>query len=525
MGFSRKDGHTSPFKTLYQTIRDNRGHRYVTHSLTKNGPPDDLEYHSKAPVVTKEELRGWYGYSFACEPFSVSALGVFIPIILESLAAEAGYELDQHTPCKTSIPKYSCAIKIGDTFIGTNSFSLYVRALSVAIQALVFVGCGAIADHGRWRKALLLLFAILGSFSGMLFPLVYKPSLWWLAVILSVITSVCFGASYMFYTSYIPTITRYHPDVLQVHSQKDEEEIARVTEKVANTISSIGMAWGYFAGVVVLAISAIIVLVLGQSNYSMQIACSFTCFWWFSFTYLPYKWLKSRPGPPLPESESYLLYSWKKVFNTICHISELTQTFRFLLGWIFISDAISTTTSVSILFCKTVLGMGHAELLVAGIIVPLAAGMGNFIWLHIQRTFQLSTKFMIQMLLFMYIILPIYGLLGFIFPFGIRRQSEAWGVCIYTGILIGAVQSFCRVMYSELLPPGRESEFFSLYQVTDKGSAWIGPLICGAVTDFTQDLRYAFWPIVIILLMPIWVIQGINVQEGKEQARRYQMKT
>ncbi|KAK9767617.1 Autophagy protein 22 [Basidiobolus ranarum] len=530
MPFYAKDNCTFPFTNLYQAIRHNHGHSYTAlnntdgNSAVRSDNLSDLECRYEAPVVTQKELRGWYGYGFACEPFSVSALGVFIPIILESLAAEAGYELDYYTPCDTSAAQYNCVIKIGSVYVGTNSFSLYVRAISVAFQAFVFIGCGAIADHGRWRKTFLLLFAMMGSISGMLFPIAYKPSLWWLATILSIITCVCFGASFVFYASYIPTLTRYHPNVLEVHSQGDEEEVARVTEKVANSISSKGMAWGYFAGVIVLAISAVIVYVLGQSNYSMQIACAFTCFWWFIFTYAPYKWLKSRPGPPLPEGESYLLYSWKKMFNTVSHISQLTQTFRFLLAWFFISDAISTTTSISILFCKTVLGMGHAELLIAGIIVPLTAGIGNFMWLHIQRKYRLHTKFMITMLVSMYAVLPIYGLLGFVLPFGIRHQAEAWGVCIYIGILLGAVQSFCRVMYSELLPPGKESEFFSLYQITDKGSAWIGPLICGAVADYTQNLRYAFWPIVVMLLIPVMVIRSVNVSEGKAQAQRYQMK-
>ena len=44
-----------------------------------------------------------------------------------------------------------------------------------------------------------------------------------------------------------------------------------------------------------------------------------------------------------------------------------------------------------------------------------------------------------------------------------------YGVSLLEGFILGAYQSFSRVLYSELMPPGHESEFFSLYEVTDKG--------------------------------------------------------
>ncbi|KAK9719215.1 Autophagy protein 22 [Basidiobolus ranarum] len=415
----------------------------------------DLEAEQIAPLVTKAELRAWYSYSWAIEPFSVSAMSVFIPLILESLAAEAGFKQDMVTPCDTTEVGYVCVVKFGSRYIDTNTYSLYIRAFAVAAQAVVFISCGAIADHGNWRKVLLLFFAVLGSLSGIAMLAAYKPQLYWVVALTSSVATICFGASYLFYAAYIPTLTRYHPEVVQMRLNGTPTEYLETSESVANSISGKGMAWGYFAGVLVLILGAVIVYFSGSSVFSMQIACAFSSVWWLVFSYATLKWLKPRPGPPLPEGERYIFYSWKKVFRTLCHIPKLGQIFLFLLSWFFVSDAINTITSVSILFAKTTLGLGYVELLIAGVIVPLCAGIGNMVWLFIQRKLHLSTKRMIVIIISLYILLPIYGLIGFVAPFGIKYKFEAWIICVWIGLLLGAVQSYCRGLFSELIPKGK----------------------------------------------------------------------
>ncbi|KAK9766965.1 Autophagy protein 22 [Basidiobolus ranarum] len=481
----------------------------------------DLESDQDSPLVSKTELLAWYSYSWAIEPFSVSAMSVFIPLILESLAAEAGLQQDLVTPCNTSLTDYVCVVKFGSGYIDTNTYSLYIRAFAVAAQAIVFISCGAIADHGNWRKIMLLFFGILGAISGISMMAAYKPELYWVVALTSSVATICFGASYLFYSAYIPTLTRNHSEVVQMRMHGSQTEYHETSERIANTISGRSMAWGYLAGVLVLILGAVIVYFSGSTVFSMQIACAFSSIWWLVFSYAPFRWLRPRPGPPLPPGESYVFYSWKKVFRTLCHIPRLGQIFLFLLCWFFVSDAINTITSVAILFAKTTLGMGYVELLIAGIIVPLCAGIGSVGWLFIQRKLRLSTKRMIVIIISLYILLPLYGLLGFVAPFGLKHKFEAWIVCVWIGLLLGAIQSYCRVMFGELIPKGMENEFFSLYQITDKGSAWIGPLITGAITDATKNLRYSFWPLLAMLFFPLFVIATVNVTKGKAQAVRF----
>lgn len=43
-----------------------------------------------------------------------------------------------------------------------------------------------------------------------------------------------------------------------------------------------------------------------------------------------------------------------------------------------------------------------------------------------------------------------------------------------------------------MVPRGRETAFFSLYELTNKGSSALGPLVMTAIQQATGELRYAW---------------------------------
>ena len=64
------------------------------------------------------------------------------------------------------------------------------------------------------------------------------------------------------------------------------------------------------------------------------------------------------------------------------------------------------------------------------------------------------------------------------------------GACFYsrsflirdTGLVLGGTQALSRSLYSQLIPKGREAEYFSLYQAMERGTSWLGTLIFGLGT-------------------------------------------
>ena len=81
--------------------------------------------------------------------------------------------------------------------------------------------------------------------------------------------------------------------------------------------------------------------------------------------------------------------------------------------------------------------------------------------------------------------------------------------------------SFCRSLFAGLVPRGRESEFFGLYAITDKGSSWLGPLAVATITDRTHEIRDAFVFLLILLSIPIPIIYfGVDLNQGRIDAEK-----
>jgi UMF1 family MFS transporter len=69
------------------------------------------------------------------------------------------------------------------------------------------------------------------------------------------------------------------------------------------------------------------------------------------------------------------------------------------------------------------------------------------------------------------------------------------------GIVLGGSQALSRSLFSQLIPAGKEAEYFSLYEISDRGTSWLGPLVFGLVFQFTGSYRLA-----IISLLAFFVV-------------------
>ena len=59
------------------------------------------------------------------------------------------------------------------------------------------------------------------------------------------------------------------------------------------------------------------------------------------------------------------------------------------------------------------------------------------------------------------------------------------------GIVMGGSQALSRSLFSRMIPEGREASFFGLYEVSERGTSWLGPLIFGIVVAMTNSYRQA----------------------------------
>lgn len=489
--------------------------------------------------------------------------------------SQATITYDEHSTPNSS----QCIIYILGAEINTASFAMYTFSVSVFVQAILIISMSGAADHGNYRKRLLTTFAFIGSMSTMLFLLV-EPSVYLLGSLLAIIANTCFGASFVLLNSFLPLLVRHHPAPLvsaneslsadndasssrdctpsEVHNANFASVTSpllragrtdrRVSEavmscdnvssipgelKLSTEISSYGIGIGYIGAVILQIISILVVVSTHQTTFSLRLVLFLIGLWWFVFTIPAISWLRSRSGPPLPFVPDgkrypswidYIAYAWKSLGRTAVHARHLKDILIFLAAWFLLSDSIATVGGTAVLFAKTQLNMRPAALGMINVIAMAAGVLGAFSWSRISRTLNLQASQTIIACIILFEIIPIYGLLGFVPAIkdlgflGLQQPWEMFPLGAIYGLVMGGLSSYCRSFFGELIPPGYEAAFYSLYAITDKGSSIFGPAIVGAVTDRYGEIRPAFVFLAVLIILPLPLMLLVDVDRGKRDA-------
>ena len=455
---------------------------------------------------------------------------------------------------------------------------MYTFSISVLVQSLLIISISAAADHGNYRKKLLLSFAFIGSTATMLF-LAVIPKIYILGALLAIISNTSFGASFVLLNSFLPLLVRHHPSVQPKKrdhwsesretqatrsnisvSDEDAQDLSHSSEALLGTsrtgdiptaaslisdhaspeltlstqISSYGIGIGYIAALVVQTLAILIVLVIPNVSHSdtlaLRVVLFFVGLWWLLFTIPAALWLRPRPGPPLAFTSdgkqvrgwrSYIAYAWRSLGKTVLKARSLKDVSLFLLAWFLLSDSVATVSGTAVLFARTQLQMEPPAVALINVIATLSGVVGAFSWGKLSFLFGARPSQTIIACICLFEIIPIYGLLGFIPAvqdfgnFGLQQPWEMYPLGAVYGFVLGGLSSYCRAVFGELIPPGSEAAFFALYAITDKGSSVFGPAIVGVITDKYGEIRPAFVFLAVLIFLPLPLMMLVDVDRGR----------
>jgi UMF1 family MFS transporter len=69
-----------------------------------------------------------------------------------------------------------------------------------------------------------------------------------------------------------------------------------------------------------------------------------------------------------------------------------------------------------------------------------------------------------------------------------------------------------------MIPKGQESEYFGLYEISDKGTSWLGPLLFGLALQFTGSYRIAILSLIVFFVVGLLLLFRVNVHQGISEA-------
>jgi MFS transporter, UMF1 family len=430
---------------------------------------------------TRREQVGWYFYDFANSVFSTTVVTVFLGPYLGSVARAAADAQGYVYPL--GIP------------VAAGAFFPYMVSLSVLCQVLFLPILGAIADYSSRKKQMLAFFAYLGAAATMgLYFL--EGTRYLLGGALFLLANLSFGASIVFYNAFLP-------------------DIAPPQER--DMVSSRGWAFGYIGGAALLVANLALYQNAGALGIEPAMAVRISLFsagaWWAAFTVIPLVMLRVRqPVHHLAPGEHFLTAGFRQLGHTLRSLRGYPQTLLFLAAYLLYNDGIQAVIALAAVFGADELGLDQGILTQAILMVQLVAFVGALALGRLAGAIGSKRAILLSLVLWTGTVVYAYGFIER------GNATEFYVLAALIGLVLGGSQALSRSLFSLMIPTGQESEYFSLYEVSERGTSWLAPLLFGLVFQFTGSYRLALVSLIGFFVAGFVLLAICNVRRAIEEA-------
>jgi UMF1 family MFS transporter len=100
----------------------------------------------------------------------------------------------------------------------------------------------------------------------------------------------------------------------------------------------------------------------------------------------------------------------------------------------------------------------------------------------------------------------------------LHSVAEAWVLAAAIAIVLGGSQALSRSLFSRMIPVGKEAAFFGLYEVSERGTSWMGPLLFSIVISRTGSYRQALVSLIVFFVVGLLVLWFTDTDRGIREA-------
>src|SRR5687767_8423957 len=375
--------------------------------------------------------------------------------------------------------------------------SLPTLCVSISVGAQVFLLplLGALGDYSDLKKRMMALFCYIAVVANCLLFFI-KDDLYLAGGVLFIVASVCFGAALVFYNAFLPEIT---------------------TEAQADKVSSLRFAYGYLGGALLLVFNLFLVMRAEQLGISagMAVRLSFLSagLWWGGFAIITFVLLKSRPTKKsLPPGRSYLSAGFSEIVATFKELKRLPLTLRYLIGFLIYNDGIQTVIFAASAFLEQELfpGGNPVFLLEIFLMVQFVAVVGALLFERLAYLIKTKNAIIVSLVIWSAIVIYANRFLDSV--------PEAWVMAAMIAIVLGGSQALSRSLFSRMIPKGKEAAFFGLYEVSERGTSWMGPLLFSVVIARTGSYRQALLSLIFFFVVGLIGLLVTDADKAIQQA-------
>ena len=373
-----------------------------------------------------------------------------------------------------------------DEVTGTSQwgYALSLSGLAIAICGPIL---GAIADRSGRRKPWVAFFTLIAAGASLMLWQVEPETQFVLTALIAVaLANFAFEMGMVFYNAMLPDLA-------------PPERLGRWS----------GWAWGlgYAGGLTCLAL-VLVGFVQAETPWfgldkeaaeHLRITGPFVAIWMAVFALPLLLWTPDKPATTEAIGAS-IRQGLATLAGTLKNLKRYRDAAWFLIARMIYTDGLNTLFAFGGIYAAGTFGMTFEELIIFGIAMNVTAGLGAaaFAWADDR----LGAKWTITVAVAALVVLGTTVLV-------IESKTLFWVFGVPLGLFVGPAQSASRSMMARLAPEEMRTEFFGLYALSGKATAFLGPAILAIVTDAFQSQRAGMATIVAFFLVGLVMLRKV----------------
>lgn len=360
-----------------------------------------------------------------------------------------------------------------------------VAALVIAVASPIL---GAVADAGGRRRAMLAVFtAITAAFTALIWFAKPDPSYALYALFCVGVATIGFELGTVFYNAMLPEVA-------------PPNRIGKVS----------GLAWGlgYAGGLACLGVALVALVQPNPSPFGLdrgqaehvRATAPLVAVWLILFAWPV---LVALPDPPgrKPSWGEAAARGVADIRDLIRSLPQRPTLLRFMLARLFYTDGLNTLFAFGAIYAAGVFGMGFEKILVFGIAMNVAAGLGAAGFAMIED--RIGSRRMVLISLSCMVVLGV--------PLVVTNaEAVFWALALTLGLFFGPAQAASRAFMARLAPPEEVSAWFGLFALSGRVTGFVGPAVLAAVTAITDSQRLGMATVVVFLALGAAILATVK---------------
>ncbi|MEJ6640183.1 MAG: MFS transporter [Octadecabacter sp.] len=453
--------------------------------------------------AAKKRIWGWMAFDWASQPFYTVGLTFVFGPYFAVVAAE--YFM-------------SSGVESGAAKAQAQSLWSSGQTVSGLIIAFTAPFLGAFADNsGRkipWIAFFSVMFVVAISMIWMLTP---EGAALYLVLILFFIAFIAAESALNFVNAILPSLG-------------NKDEVGR--------ISGSGAAFGYWGGVVSLAIMLLVfveqdngrTIFVGleppfglnpNEKEGTRFVGPFIAIWFAVFMIPFFMWV--RDDPTTGGKSTNLRAVAGDLRGTMKSVAQRKSLLNFLVGSMFYRDALNALYAFGGVYAALVLDWGITAIGVFGVVAAIAAAITTWIAGLADARFGPKPVIRVAVWLLILVSITIVGtsreqIFWITLPIASTLPDTVFYVC---GAIIGgaggAVYTASRSMMVRHTHPDRPAEAFGLFALSGKATAFLAPAGITLFTWWTGNTQLGFLPVIILFLMGLFLLKWVKPQGDRDE--------